>query len=63
MLIAIGVFFLARRTWPELHLLSWLHEYWPVLFIAVGAIKLAERLGPRRGDAPDPAAPAGGFWR
>jgi hypothetical protein len=62
-LIAIGLYFLARNTWPELHLMEWLRDYWPVLLILLGAAKLVERLGPWHGNAAGPGAGTGGYWR
>src|SRR5262249_40821058 len=62
-LIAAGVFFLARNLYPELPLFDYLARYWPYLLIAWGALRLMEILYWRNTSQPLPRQGiSGGEW-
>lgn len=63
LLILIGVLFLLKNINPELRLFQFLFDWWPVLLIAWGALRLLEILaGYFRGQALPVAGVSGGEW-
>jgi hypothetical protein len=61
-LIVIGSVFLLRNLGYPIPILQWFAEYWPVLLILWGVIKLIEHMAARSAGRPAPGIGAGGYF-